>query len=449
MGTNPSGFLDSGIEAPVEQVSWVDCQRFIIKLNHMVGGKVYRLPTEPEWEYACLAGYSYWWNGCLDIFAWHSDNSSAKTHPVKEKPPNPWGLYDMLGNVLEWCEDLGFLYSRTKKINPKILRGGSWYQSSQGCNPFCRVLAEPQERDNKYGFRLARDVAGCLVKVEDNKIYLNIDLSQALGEEAQTDGEEYKVLSRKHIPHPSVSIKTSALTSNQLENRVIKPGETWKDPVSNICYVWVPPGSFKMGTPPNRIEFRLDEQPQHAVLLTQGFWMSQFPITQQQWVKVMGTNPSKFTEAGMDAPVEQVSWPECQKFIGRLNGTIGKLLYRLPTEAEWEYACRAGTDWERNRDLDLIAWCREISGDSTHPVGEKCANAWGLYDMLGNVWEWCHDRKGPYASWSQTDPRGPDEGTLRVLRGPNENIAAFSRTITSIFIKRTRISCHSGVESDR
>ena len=131
----------------------------------------------------------------------------------------------------------------------------------------------------------------------------------------------------------------------------------------------------------------------------------------------MGSNPSGFDECGPTCPVEKVSWDDVQEFIRRLNATVGEERYRLPTEAEWEYAARAGTSGDRYGNLGAIAWYEDNSGDRTHPVGRKAPNAWGLYDMLGNVWEWVEDWKGDYPGGAVTDPAGPVSGSVRVSRG--------------------------------
>ena len=130
----------------------------------------------------------------------------------------------------------------------------------------------------------------------------------------------------------------------------------------------------------------------------------------------MGSNPSHFDECGRSCPVELVTWEDAQEFIGRLNGRSGGNRYRLPTEAEWEYAARAGTTGDRYGNLDAIAWYRDNSRYRTHPVGQKAPNAWGLHDMLGNVEEWVEDRYGDYPGGAVTDPRGPGSGLYQVYR---------------------------------
>ena len=163
-----------------------------------------------------------------------------------------------------------------------------------------------------------------------------------------------------------------------------------------------------------------DEKPVHKVTITKPFYMGKYEVTQEQWEAVMGSNPSNFK--GAKNPVEQVSWEDCEKFIGKLKEKVSGRDFRLPTEAEWEYACRAGstTDYcygDGDESLDEYAWYYGNSESKTHPVGQKKANAWGLYDMHGNVWEWCSDWYGDYADGAVSDPKGPESGSARVLRG--------------------------------
>lgn len=160
-----------------------------------------------------------------------------------------------------------------------------------------------------------------------------------------------------------------------------------------------------------------DEQPVTRVRITRGFWLGKFEVTQSEWEAVMGSNPSRFPECGR-CPVDQVSWEDAQEFIRRLNTAAEGRPYRLPTEAEREYAARAGTTGDRYADdSDRIAWHAPESAGRTHPVGKKAPNAFGLHDMLGNVWEWVHDWNGLYPGGSVTDPRGPESGSARVNRG--------------------------------
>ncbi|MCB9545787.1 MAG: formylglycine-generating enzyme family protein [Myxococcales bacterium] len=186
--------------------------------------------------------------------------------------------------------------------------------------------------------------------------------------------------------------------------------------VGDVCqrFRWAPPGQFMMGSP-NDEEGRWGSEVQHPVELTAGFWLADTPVTQALWAAVMDGNPARFK--GPDRPVEQVSWDDAQAFIARLNTQQPGLALSLPTEAQWEHACRAGTDGPRYGDLDAVAWWEGNSGGQTQPVGQKQPNPWGLYDMLGNVWEWCADWLGAHGTTLQVDPAGPAGGSVRVYRG--------------------------------
>jgi len=186
--------------------------------------------------------------------------------------------------------------------------------------------------------------------------------------------------------------------------------------------VWIPAGDFQMGSPFEEDGRFIAEGRRHRVTLTRGWWMGKYPVTQEQWERVMGANPSHVKAPHL--PVDQVNWGDSQTFVRALGRILGPdhLTVALPTEAQWEYACRAGRQtrfWsgESEADLAAAAWYARNSGDQPHEVGLKSANPWGLCDVHGNVWQWCQDWLGPYAPAAVTDPSGPDTGTERVLRG--------------------------------
>ena len=200
----------------------------------------------------------------------------------------------------------------------------------------------------------------------------------------------------------------------------------------------IPAGTFTMGSPTGE-PGRFDDETQHTVTLTKSFYMQTTEVTQGQWKKLMGSNPSSFTTCGEDCPVEKVSWDDAQAYIAKLNQR-GEGIYALPTEAQWEYAARAGSttafynggitsypdmyDCNYDGNPNAIAWYCYNSDLETHPVAQKTPNAWGLFDMSGNVSEWCSDWYGDYPSGSVTDPTGPQTGIGRVQRGGNWGSAA-------------------------
>jgi formylglycine-generating enzyme required for sulfatase activity len=192
-------------------------------------------------------------------------------------------------------------------------------------------------------------------------------------------------------------------------------------------FVLIPAGSFIMGSPQSE-KGRMRDENQHEVTISRPFYMQTTEVTQSQWEKVIGDNPSYFKNCGDDCPVDNVSWNDAQEFISMLNQIENTTKYRLPTEAEWEYACRAGTEtaysFNEVNKLGEYAWYRGNSDNQPQPVMQKMPNPWGLYDMYGNVWEWCLDWYGDYPSKSVIDQKGLDKGEYRVLRGGSWNSPA-------------------------
>ena len=203
-------------------------------------------------------------------------------------------------------------------------------------------------------------------------------------------------------------------------------GKPFTVPDLSMEMLWCPPGTFTMGSPESEVG-RDDDKTLHAVTLTHGFWLGKHEVTQAQWQSIMGTTPSKFK--GPNLPVETVSWDEAVSFCKKLTEREKKagrlpagLAYALPTEAQWEYACRAGTRTAYSFGNAITEKQANFKGTNdnikkTTPVGSYGPNAWGFHDMHGNVWEWCSDWYGGYPKGAMTDPTGPAVGSLRVIRG--------------------------------
>lgn len=230
---------------------------------------------------------------------------------------------------------------------------------------------------------------------------------------------------------------THIRTSASLATRQREPGEECEFEIATgvmMRMCWIPPGDFLMGSPDDELGYPSWET-QHWVTITRGFWLGKYEVTQAQWEAVMGRNPSYFK--GANLPVERISWVDVSGpggFVERANrfADPGER-FALPTEAQWEYACRGGTTTALNngknltsamgacRNLDKVAWYYKNSGAKTHQGGLKKANAWGLHDMHGNLWEWCADWFEYYPLGPVVDPRGPDSGVSRANRGGSWN----------------------------
>ena len=221
----------------------------------------------------------------------------------------------------------------------------------------------------------------------------------------------------------------STNTSSSVASGTSSSGNIITIPVKNgisIDMVRIEAGTFTMGATPEMENPFHWEKPTHQVTLTNDYYIGKYEVTQALWQAVMGNNPSVFK--GDNLPVENVSWDDCQEFINKLNRITGKT-FRLPTEAEWEYAARGGKksrgyQYSGSNNLSDVAWYKDNSGSKTHAVGSKQANELGIYDMTGNVWEWCQDWYDKYSSSSQTNPTGANSGSSRVFRGGSWYITA-------------------------
>ena len=466
--------------------SWEEVQEFIRRLNERESGKGYRyrLPTEAEWEYAARAGAT----GARHGDSIDSCDSDPSVQPVGQKRANAWGLHDMVGNAWEWTGDWYGEYPTSWVTDPQGPSTGSYrvFRGGRGGLSRCRFAARGYDNSAGVGFRMVRTQAGgssSLTTEDDHGDTRGTATEVAVG--ASAPGRVERVGDADWFRFQTTAARTSVLaytvsegeTAGELHiaggGTVTDDGSrhggnfritadvpagthylrvsgfgtpdytlTLKDELGGMEFVRIPAGTFVMGSPEDE-DGRGRFEDQHSVQLSQGFWMGKYEVTQSEWEAVMGENPSRFDCA--PCPVEQVSWDDVQEFIQRLNEreSGSGYVYRLPTEAEWEYAARAGTTGARYGELDEIAWSLENSGYTTHPVGQKRANAWGLHDMLGNVEEWVEDWLDLYPSGPVTDPQGPASppslgywSRSRVIRGGSFSV--FGRDVRSATRENSR-----------
>lgn len=359
-----------GGDYPMYYVRMNDALEFIDKLNAMTGMH-FRLPTEAEWEYAARGGnkskgYLYVGSNNADDVGWYTGRGGL--HRVAQLKPNELGIYDMSGNVGEMCLDYG-TYGETYKagdvVNPRgnirvsgnrYWRGGCYTHSKDSMRVSQRSSYTPSWGGTWLGLRL--------VLAEDNDF------------------------------------------------RTIRVGNSYFD------MSFVKGGTFMMGSDAPNAE--ADEQPVHKVSLSD-YYIGQTEVTQHLWQAVMGSGNNPSATKGNNLPVTNITWNEAQQFVERLSEMTG-MYFRLPTEAEWEYAARGGQrskgyTYAGSNDIAEVGWYNGNSSSKTHAVGQKQPNELGIYDMTGNVWEYCSDWHMPYAAQAQTNPTGAATGEKHVLRG--------------------------------
>lgn len=477
-----NAYPDQTDDHPVVRVSWDDAKAFCDWLAKKEA-KEYRLPTEAQWEYACRAGTQTPWSfgedeTVLGEYAWFIGNSGGQTHAVGQKKPNAWGLYDMHGNVYEWCADwFDDEYYRVPPLaDPpgpvsgtfRVLRGGASFIGG-GCRSSERHKSPPGLITHNDGFRVARTITA----QSENRLITsprfksigpqsvdtgkNLMINAAVENAEQWKGKLRYLLSEPSPLGATIDEKTGqfawtpSVAGVYLATVGVESSDGQKDqkqfaitvnapsPEKEITVdlgsglkmrmVLIPAGEFMMGS-----EHSYDSSPVHRVRITRPFHLGTCEVTQQQYQQVTGSNPSFFRDA--THPVENVTWTDAMNFCQKLSVKTGKE-YRLPTEAEWEYACRAGTitSFSFGDSISALreyAWYQSNSGRSTQPVGQKHPNAFGLYDMHGNVWEWCADwyERDYYSKSPRDDPNGPASDVSRVCRGgawsmvPDENRSA-------------------------
>ena len=459
MGDNPSSF--EGSRRPVEGVRWHEVQKFITVLNDRVPGLALTLPTEAQWEYACRAGTTTRFSFGDDITPeqvnFSSEGSGLETVPVKSRPPNPWGLYQMHGNVLEWCLDGMRDYQDQPEADPhgpldstgafRVVRGGSWFLTARGVRSAYRGALHPEDRYTFLGFRCAR---GQVVSPAGQGEAEPAEPRRVRDAERRTAADRPggavlrldRGAAADRCPLPKVPA-FHVLTDRErlVFSRMTRP--EWAEEIGRDRFGlwasfeladvvqkmrWIPPGRFRMGSPDDEPERFNDEGPQHEVTISQGFWLMDTACPQALWQAVMGNNPSEFQSP--DRPVERVSWDEVRAFLDKINLKHKGLDLILPTEAQWEYACRAGTTTPFSFGDGITPDQVNYGGKGTVSVKSLPPNPWGLYEMHGNVWEWCQDGLRDYRAKAETDPLGPsDAGADRVMRGGSWRPAArFARS---------------------
>ena len=473
LNAKPSAWPNNN-DRPVEQVSWNDAQVFLSRLNDMeeTAGRLptgwkYVLPTEAQWEYACRAGTTsaYSWgndiNSSLANYNWDGDhntgNDSKQTVDVGQFSPNPWGFFDMHGNVWELVYDWKADYLGAFQTNPegpasgsnRIRRGGSWSWHDSAMRSAKRLQYDPSIRyASDTGFRLAfqpmpADTANPEIILTGTAA---ITHSQGIpffdpGVEAHDarDGnitDQVVVTGSMDVNSTGTYLFTYTVedaegnTATTVTRTVTVTGNRTVDLNATVALdmIWVQPGTFKMGSPTTESDRGTDET-EHNVTITQGFYLGKYEVTQAQYEVVIGSNPSEFNATGNgDRPVEDLNWTEAMAFCEQLTireRNAGRIpedwAYVLPTESQWEYACRAGTTtvYSWGDDMNSSHANYSFSGvGQTQEVGQYAANPWGFFDMHGNVWEWTADWHAVYPSDNPTiDPTGPASGSLRVYRG--------------------------------
>jgi formylglycine-generating enzyme required for sulfatase activity len=458
MGTEPwkgRNLARPGDNNAANSLSWNDANKFCKILSLTIGGKV-SLPTEAQWEYACRAGsktaYSFGDDASkFGDYAWYYENAYKKdevyAHAVGRKKPNAWGLYDTYGNVSEWCRDYydKQFYASSKNVDPVnttraqevVYRGGSFFATARHSRSASRLGYFYDSRDyQSIGFRVAiapgsgvKNAKQAAAELEKHRIEIREWQAKAARRRKPTAEEVKKqqAEARKRLAKARKRQAEAAKASKIKVNTALDLGKG-----VTMKLVLIPAGKFLMGSPKTEAG-RNDhtEGLQREVTISKPFYMGICEVTQAQWRSVMGTSPwdgRKHAKSGADNAASYITWASASKFCRILSKKTGKSV-TLPTEAQWEYACRAdtrtaysfGDDASNLRDY---AWCYDnvasIKGEGyVHAVGRKKPNDWGLYDIHGNVWEWCRDYydKNFYAKAKHVDPENTTKAMDRVARG--------------------------------
>ena len=462
-----------GPRNPVDNVYWEVCERFLGSLNAKIGterGK-FVLPTEAQWEHACRAGSTTRFSfgddeARLGDYAWYNDKTGKGTHPVGQKKPNAWGLYDMHGNVGEWCHDWydDRYYAKSPKDDPSGPTTGSWYVSDNSFNGSGPGV--PERLTGSYRVLRGGNWATTASCCRSGFRYCSL-----LGAITGVQGLRVALIPADK----ATAAEPTPAPTKQITNSI------------GMKLTLVPSGEFMMGSKQSAEETAaffnktyggksldaylfLKEHPQHRVRITKPFYLGTYHVTRGQFRQFVadtgyktaaetgerpgafGWDPDKkgfgfnakysWRNAGFEQtdehPVVNVSWNDAAAFCEWLSRKERKT-YRLPTEAEWEYACRAGTTtrYYSGDDPETLAKVANVADATfkarfpnseyamkasdgyvfTAPVGSFAPNVFGLHDMHGNTWQWCSDWFGYYSPCPANDPTGPGKGDRHVLRG--------------------------------
>ncbi|MCL2061400.1 MAG: SUMF1/EgtB/PvdO family nonheme iron enzyme [Firmicutes bacterium] len=442
MGNNPSAVQGDDLR-PVECVSWVDAQDFIAKLNQKTGKK-FRLLTEAEWEFAARGGqYS-------EGYMFSGGNNDADI----PRNCNELGLYDMgAKGVGEWVQDLFDPYTALDKQDPvgpaeesksagnssvsfgaNVVFSGKLHIGGQSTTyEPNRVIRGGYHYSGRVSRRVSRSANATKAQDIGLRLALTAEINQPLSARVNTQSAVAQVLvkAKKDLPQ--------TVAAPQIPVAVQKSVPFNANAAPSFAMQLVTAGTFTMGT--NDFTANSEETPACSVTLTCDYYIGVYPVTQQQWIDIMGSNPSKygpkFSGEFASHPVENVSYLEVQEFIAKLNAQTG-LSFRLPTEAEWEYAARGGSlskgyKYAGSDEENDVLWHTSNSRSGTKPVGRKLANEIDLYDCNGNVYEWINDYYSDYTAESKTDPRGPEippDGDLRVIRGGSVYVSSRNCRLT-------------------
>ena len=438
-GSNPSDL--KGPKNPVENVSWDDCQGFCAKLGASFRG-TFRLPSEAQWEYACRAGsagkYCFGANKTqLAEYAWYTGNAESKTHPVGEKKPNAWGLYDMHGNVWEWCADWydsGY-YAGSLADDPtgpttgpgRVLRGGGWFNGVRHCRSANRRSDAPGYRSNGLGLRVSR-----------------VPLSPPQGAPAGVAPSESASRVPAQGPRIVAIAQVPVLPANAAEGpqppwtKEVRPAaiqDSWTNDLG-ISFRLISPGRFAMGASRNDSAASADEQPRMTLTIPRPFWAATFPVTNAVVRRFLENAPldddPRFAKLRKDRsfasqvrrgkvddnlPAVEISHDDAEILCAWLQNMDGRH-YRMPVEAEWEYMARAGTAGPYWWDDGSGAGERAVfAATGPAPANPRRANAWGLIDVLGNVAEWTASAYAPLDSGAALKSADDLGGDARVVRG--------------------------------